>query len=204
MPMCFNLFGELHDDRDRLSAVGAELFGTNQPGLEVKFEHSPGRRSDRFTNDGTAFDVALCFGEPDGSQSIVGIETKYHEHAAKEARPDKLKMPRYRDLAEEVVRRGIFKQNWTDLLGTELQQIWRAHLLLLSMLFDPSGQWKDGKYVLVHPAANPAFAEAGETYRQNFLNDSSTFDVITIEKLLEPGLLHSDSVGREFKARYLW
>lgn len=219
MPMCFNLFGELHNDVPRLSAAGEELFGMTDPGLTTQFEHSPGRQSREFTNDGTAFDVALYFGEPGGVQSVVGIETKYHEHAIAEARPDapkkdkrtgelrqpsKPKMPHYRALAERAVRAGILKPNWADLLGTEVQQIWRDHMLLVSMLLHPSKQWSKGRYVLVHPAANPSFAETGETYRTEFLDDRSTFDIITIEDLLRSGHLHTPAVANEFRARYLW
>jgi hypothetical protein len=221
MPMCFNLFGELHGDQSRLTAAAEELLGCTAPGLTLKFEHSPRRQSAEFSNDGTAFDVALYFGEPDGVQSIVGIETKYHEHAVAEPKPDtpkkdkhtgelrsilpgKLKMSRYRALSEAAVAKGIFKPGWEDLLGTELQQIWRDHLLLLSMLFHPSGRWSSGRYVLVHPGANPAFAEAAEIYRTQFLDDSSTFDVVTIEDLLEKGFLHTTMSQKNFEARYLW
>ena len=221
MPMCFNLFGELHDDPDRLSAAGAELFGVADPGLMVRFEHSPGRQSLDYSNDGTAFDVALYFGAPQGTRSIVGIETKYHEHAVAEPKPDtpkkdkrtgeprpippaKLKMPHYRKLSEGAMRQGIFKSNWEDLLGTDLQQIWRDHLLLLSMLQHPSGRWSSGKYVLVHPAGNPAFAEAGETYRSEFLDDGRSFEVVTIEALLRPEGLHSTASANEFRTRYIW
>lgn len=221
MPMCFNLFGELHGDPTRLSAVGDELIHSSLPGLSVKFEHSPRRQSAEFTNDGTAFDVALYLGASDGDQSIVGIETKYHEHATAEPRPDtpkrdrltgelnpillnRLKMPRYRALSEIAVTKGIFKPNWEELLGTELQQIWRDHLLLLSMLFHPSGKWKMGKYLLVHPARNPAFADVAHTYRTEFLDDESTFDVITVEDLLKNDLLHTATAKADFEARYLW
>jgi hypothetical protein len=220
MPMCFNLFGELRNDPARLSAAGEELFGSTRPGLSVKFEHSPRRQSNNFSNDGTAFDVALYFGETDGIQSVVGIETKYHEHAVAEPKPDtpkkdkktgelkpippdKLKMPRYRELSEAAIGKGILRPDWEDLLGTALQQIWRDHLLLLSMLVHPSGKWKEGRYVLVHPADNPAFAEAAETYRTEFLDDSSTFDVVTIEELLKHGLLHSTTAQKDFETRYL-
>jgi hypothetical protein len=216
MPMCFNLFGELHGDLDRLSAAGEALFGIVEPGLDVRFEHSPRRRHLDYSNDGTAFDVALYFGAADGPQSIVGIETKYHEHAVAERKPDtptnkrpvvppdKLKMPRYRAITERAVKAGIFKPNWQDLLGSELQQIWRDHLLLLSMLQHPDGRWANGKYVLVHPSNNPSFAEAGERYRNEFLDDASTFDVLTIEALLKSATLNAADTEQAFRARYLW
>jgi hypothetical protein len=216
MPMCFNLFGELHGDVDRLSTAGEALFGIEQPGLDVRFEHSPRRRHLEYSNDGTAFDVALYFGATDGPQSIIGIETKYHEHAVPELKPDsptskrpvialeKLKMPRYRAIAERAVKAGIFKSNWEDLLGSELQQVWRDHLLLLSMLQHPGGRWTSGKYVLVHPSDNPSFAEAGEHYRDDFLDDASTFDVLTIEALLRSATLNAAETELAFRARYLW
>lgn len=204
MPMCFNLFGELHGDPERLTRFGKEL-GLDRPGLEVKFEHSPGRRVLEFTNDGTAFDVALFFGEPDGPRTVVGIETKYHEHALKESVPDSFsRTPRYAEISERAVADGILKPGWQGLLNTELQQIWRDHLLVLSMLQHPSGLWDEGLYVLVHPQGNPSFAEAGARYRDEFLADDSTFAVKAVEELLDYGVLHSPDVEREFRNRYLW
>lgn len=204
MPMCFNLFGDLHDDPERLTRFGKEL-GINRPGIEVKFEHSPGRRSSEFTNDGTAFDVALFFGEPGQPRTVVGIETKYHEHALSESTPDPVsRMPRYEQIADRAVADGVLAPGWRTLLGTELQQIWRDHLLVLAMLQHSSGTWDQGMYVLVHPVGNASFAEAGERYRDEFLVDDATFAVKTVEELVNLGVLHSPDVEREFRDRYLW
>jgi len=204
MPMCFNLFGELHDDPERLTRFGKEL-GIDRPGLNVKFEHSPARRNSEFTNDGTAFDAALFFGELDGPRTVVGIETKYHEHALRETSPDPVsRMPRYEEIADRAVAEGILKQDWRRLLGTELQQIWRDHLLVLAMLQHPTGQWDQGTYILVHPEGNASFAEAGERYRQEFLTDDATFAVKTVEELLGYGVLHSPDIEQQFRHRYLW
>jgi hypothetical protein len=216
MPMCFNLFGELHNNQDRLSAAGQRLFGTTGPGRSVKFEHSPGRQNPSFSNDGTAFDVALYFGGDGEPATIIGIETKYHEHAIAEAAPDaskpgrkaaspdRLKMPRYREITERAQAGGIFKQGWESLLGSELQQIWRDHILLLAMLQHESKRWAGGKYVLVHPAKNPSFAEAGDRYRSEFLENDDTFAVMTVEDLLDADVLHSAASGQQFRDRYLW
>lgn len=72
------------DSRARL----ARLFGVNpaEPS-DVVFEWSPGRRSTTYTNDRTAFDVALRLGDPAGPRTVVVIETKYHEHCTKEKAP---------------------------------------------------------------------------------------------------------------------
>ncbi len=65
---------------------------------------------------------------------------------------------------------------------------WLEHLLLLSMLQHPSGQWTWGRYVVVHPAGNAAVVDACARYR-DLLVDRSTFDAITLEDLLAAGAL---------------
>jgi hypothetical protein len=217
MPMCFNLFGELDNNPTRLTQAGRKLFGLEDSGIGVRFEHSPKRQSMNFTNDGTAFDVALFFGESHGPQMVIGVETKYHEHAIKELPPDSLtrkrpvipqgkrKMPRYMQIAKRAEKEGIFKRGWEEkIFGSEIQQIWRDHLLLLSMLqYQDGTRWSTGTYVLVHPEENPSFAEAGKRYR-DCLDDDRTFRVMTIEQLLKPGLLHGPPIAEAFKRRYLW
>ena len=95
MPMCFNLFGELVHDPERARAAVDLLLPGARPGpVEVKFEWSPQRRSPRYTNDRTAFDLALLIGSADGPRDFVGIETKYHEHATREPTPKPAARPR--------------------------------------------------------------------------------------------------------------
>lgn len=203
MPLCFNLFGELHDDPGRLAAATAALWPTEQGKPDrVRFEWSPGRRDRAYLGDRTAFDAAITFTRPDGTTGIIGIETKYHEHAVAEKVPHpSTRLPRYREVTETS---RAFKKGWEDkILGTPLQQIWRDHLLVLSMLQNSDDAWADGKYVLVHPAGNPSFAEAGERYR-SLLRDDSTFEVRTIEDLLDAHVLHPPEVEQAFRDRYLW
>lgn len=203
MPMCFNLFGELHGDPERLAAATATLW-PDVPGVadEVVFEWSPGRSGAKYLGDRTAFDAAILLAQPGGRRSILGIETKYHEHAVTERPPNPIKrMPRYREVTETS---GAFREDWeAAILGTPLQQIWRDHLLVLAMLQDPDGQWDSGKYVLVHHAQNPSFAEAAERYRA-VLTDDSTFEARTVEDLLDAHVLHPPEVERAFRERYLW
>lgn len=206
MPMCFNLFGELHQDPTRIGTVGSRLFDTDLPGREVRFEWSPARESEEFTNDKTAFDVALLYGASDVHQFVVGVETKYHEHANSEAAPDAAKrLPRYRSIVEQANKeRGVFKSGWeAKILGTPLQQIWRDHLLLLSLIQHPSKRWTDGKYVLVYPAGNASFAAVAEAY-QDVLDEQSTFDHKTVEDLLDAHVLHDEQTEVAFRERYLW
>lgn len=202
MPMCFNLFGDVHGSPERSVAAARALW----PDLDVakasvRFEWSPNRQDPTFTGDRTAFDAAFELDATDGTRGIVGVETKYHEHALAEKAPDeKTRMPRYEEITE---RSGCFAPNWADaILDTDLQQIWRDHLLVLSMLQAEPG-WVFGRYVLVHPAGNPSFAEAASRYRE-LLIDDSTFEVRTIEDLLDAHVLHDTDLEAKFRERYLF
>jgi hypothetical protein len=208
MPMCFNLFGECFNDPARLTEVGKTLFGLQEAGKEVRFEWSPNRRDPGFTGDGTAFDAALVFGDPSGPETVIGIETKYHERVDIEARPDAVtRLPRYTEIAQKARIDGkpVFKPDWEGrVLGTELQQIWRDHLLLLSLLEHDSGRWARGCYVLVYPSGHTGFAAAGGAYRDEVLADTSTFRLMTVEELNGAGVLHRPETATAFKKRYLW
>ncbi len=199
MPMCFNLFGELHGSPNRLANAVATLWPTFQGAPTIEFEWSPGRRNERYLNDRTAFDAAIVLTSPSGLKSVIGIETKYHEDSRPEAKPKDERLKHYRRVADKA---GIFKSSWERILGTDLQQIWRDHLLLHSMLRHDD-EWNGGVYVLAHPRGNPSFREAADRYRE-ILKDDSTFRVRTIEELLDYRVLHPDAVEKDFRQRYFW
>lgn len=202
MPMCFNLFGWLHSNLEAADhAVHQWWPDVPERVSAVRFEWSPGRRiCGAFLENRSAFDVAFELAFPDGSHGVVGIETKYHEHCRREKPPAESRLRRY----EEVTRNsGVFEPRALDAIaGTHLQQIWLDHLLALSMLQHPNRQWKWVKFVLVHPEKNPSFAKAAAAYAK-LLADRSTFEVRTIESLLDNGVLPAE-VESAFRTRYLW
>jgi len=201
MPLCFNLFGDLAGDASS-AARATRAWWPDAPlgDVTVCFEHAPGRRNPAFLGNQSAFDVAFDIDAGAGKRAIVGVETKYHEHAIAEAGPKPASMARYAEVTE---RSGIFVDGWRDkVVRTELQQIWLDHLLVLSMLQHPSGVWTWGRFVLVYPAGNSSFAAAAARYRE-LLVDPTTFESRTLESLLElPGALSSETVG-VFRERYL-
>ena len=203
MPMCFNLFGEAAADPTRLAAA-VDVLWPDHPGTatSLTFEWSPGRREESFLNNATAFDAAIHLDLDDGTKGIIGIETKYHEHIKAEAAPNvEKRMPRYQAVTEAS---GVFVPGWeTAIVGTDLQQIWLDHLLVLAMLQQEPEQWSWGRFVLVHPAANPSVPAAAARYRE-LLADDATFEVRTIEDLLAPSTLHEPPTETAFRARYLW
>ncbi len=93
MPMAFNLFGEASRHEESKQALSTLLAPGSTGSVEIVFEWSPQRRSDKYTGDRTAFDVALQIGT--GPKTVVGIETKYHEHAQPEKKPNAKQQSRY-------------------------------------------------------------------------------------------------------------
>ena len=120
----------------------------------------------------------------DGTRGIVAVDCKYHERMKPE-------IPKPRNLSRnlQVARRsGVFKPRAIELAQTrsELAVIWLEHLLMLSMLQHPSGQWTWARYAVVHPAGNGDFVDACARYR-DLLVDRSTFAATTLEDLLAVG-----------------
>jgi hypothetical protein len=165
----------------------------------VRFEHSPGRRDPAFLGNQSAFDAAFEIHGRDGSRGIVGVETKYHEHALAERPPKPVPLARYVEVTD---RSGIFVEGWRErILGKDLQQIWLDHLLVLAMLQHPSRQWTWGRFVLVFPKANPSFSSVAARYRA-LLRDDATFEARALEELATPDVLGAE-VARAFAERYL-
>lgn len=125
MPLTFNLFGPMALDLNLATAALRQLL----PGFVHQvtgfiFEHSPGRRQERFLNDGTAFDLAIRVITPEGEEGIVYVETKYSEDMTGPA-------ARLRDRYDEVSRAvGLFVDPDSAMLRSlALEQLWREHML---------------------------------------------------------------------------
>jgi hypothetical protein len=198
--MAFNLFGDLAADLG-LADRAVHTWWPDAPGIvcEVRFAHSPGRFDPAYLNSLRAFDVAFVLDLDDGTQGIVGLDTKYHERIKPEI-PKPSNLPRYLEVAE---RSGVFAPGAIDAVKgrTELAVMWLEHLLLLSMLQHVSGTWSWGRYVVVHPAGNSDFADACVRYR-DLLVDQSTFSSATVEELLDANALSAQTTAA-LRDRYL-
>lgn len=214
MPMAFNLFGEasLPSNASSREALAA-LFGVDRDiESDIVFEWSPERRSDLYTRDRTAFDVALRLGAPHGPRTVIGIETKYHEHSAKEKRPPANKsgaIQRHEDqtafLVDIAERSGVFAPGWHDrVLTTDLRQIWRDHLLALSMRQHPDRWTGETRYALLYPRRNVSFADAARRYAGVLNEGATSFLALAIEDVVEAAFTHGGPTGEPFRRRYLW
>jgi hypothetical protein len=200
MPLCFNLFGDLAGDSDAAKRAVLAWWSDAPAGeMRVRFEHSPGRCDPAFLNNKSAFDAAFEIATG-GTRGIIGIETKYHEHAVAEAPPKPGALVRYLEVTE---RSGIFVDGWHEkIVGTDLQQIWLDHLLVLAMLQHLSQSWNWGRFVLVYPAANVSFATAATRYR-GVLRAGATFDARTMESLLATRGALPEDAALALTERYL-
>jgi hypothetical protein len=198
--LAFNLFGELAADVG-LADRAVHAWWPDAPGIvsDVRFAHSPGRFDPEYLNSLRAFDAAFVLDRGDGERAFVGIDVNYHDWL-KPAIPKPSNMPRNLEVAE---RSGVFQPGAVEEVKgrSALCVTWLEHLLLLSMLQHPSGEWSWGHYVVVHPAENSSVAEGCARYR-NLLVNESTFSAMTVEDLLRADVLpaRTASVLRE---RYL-
>ena len=191
--LAFNLFGDLAADLDLAGRV-VHTWLPDTPGKVkgLRFAHSPGWLDPAYLNSLRAFDAAFVL-----EDGIVAVDVKYHERAKAEIpRPENL--TRYVDVARKS---GVFADAAIDALKgrSDLVVLWLEHLLLLSMLQHESGTWRWGRYLIVHPAANSDVADMSERYRQLLLEDS-TFATMTLEQLLDTGVLPA---GKTLRERYL-
>jgi hypothetical protein len=188
-----NLFGDLAADL-AMADRAVHAWWPEAPGrvCEVRFAHSPGRFDPAYLNSLRAFDAAFVLDLGDGTRGVVGIDTRYADWTKPET-PKPENMWRYREVAE---RSGAFVPGAVDQLRekTALCELWLEHLLLLSMLQHESGEWRWGRFVVVHPVGNVDYAEATGRYA-DLLVDWSTFSTVTLETLLGAGVLAPEATA---------
>jgi hypothetical protein len=198
--LAFNMFGDLANDLDRADRA-VHAWWPDAPGTvsELRFEHSPGRFDPAYLNSLRAFDVAVVLDVGDGTQSVVAIDTKYHERMQSNI-PKPENLARYLEVAELS---GVFAPGATDRVKgrSELATMWLEHLLMHSMLQHDSGAWSWGRYVVVHPAGNRDQAELCVRYR-DLLADDSTFAAVTVEEFLASRVLPKRTTAA-LRERYL-
>ncbi|MGO4527003.1 hypothetical protein AB4097_19350 [Microvirga sp. 2MCAF35] len=183
MPLTFNLLGPLSLDL----ALATRTIQNLIPDLHdakvraVWFEHSPGRGSATFTNDGTAFDALIIYERASGQTGFIAIEIKYAETMQE---PVPRMRPRYDDLASSS---GLFIDPESQALRTNpLQQLWREHLLAHSMLANKL--YDEGRLIVIGPDLNYQVQNAIGGYRcqLNQLTDRHAgFDGFTLEQVIE-------------------
>lgn len=188
--LAFNLFGDLAAELELADRV-VRSWWPDAPGrvVDVRFAHSPGWLDPAYLNSLRSFDAAFVL-----EGGIVAVDVKYHERAKAET-PKPENLARYTEVAR---RSGAFADGAIDAVKgrSDLAVLWLEHLLLLSMLQHDSGAGRCGRYVVVHPAGNSDMADMATRYR-TLLADDSTFATLTLEHILDSGMLPGAQTLRE-------
>lgn len=89
-------------------------------------------------------------------------------------------------------------------LDTDLRQIWRDHLLALSMRKIP--EWtEETKYVLLYPSRHISFERAAARYQRLLKSHDDSFQALAIDRaVIDAAFTHGSSTHDQFRRRYLW
>jgi hypothetical protein len=185
--MCFNLFGEFLDRKDILLKILNEL----KPNLmdkitNISFEYSPGRGDEKYLGDRTAFDVFIEY-EKEDKKSFLGIEAKYVETLAEEsleeAEGNFKRHPQYKKITENC---GLFKPDViNDIKKPPYSQIWRDHLLSISLKNGEGKMYDNGYFVYLYPVNNYECHSAVKSYMDFLPNPETSFFEIYVEDLIK-------------------
>ena len=200
-PLAFNLFGELKLNLKLATLVFKPLYPDRKikSVKQIEFEYSPGRKSLQYTGDSSAFDVFVVYENELSEKCFFGIEVKYSENLNDAPSTHK---GTYEDIS---VKSGIFNMTMLDKLKEKpIQQIWRDHLLVLSM-FIKNNDYKVGDFIYLYPAENLNCKSGIEQYELTFNNlKENYFKPLTLEKLVETiRSFSSENWIEEFENRYL-
>jgi len=172
---------------------------TFRSAVNIEFEYSPERRSLKYTGDSSAFDVFVEYKNEKDKKGFFGIEVKYAEDLNDEPSTHK-------DIYENIsIKSGIFEMSNIDRLKEKpIQQIWRDHLLTLS-LFVTNNNYEIGDFIYLYPSANVNCMQGIEKYKKTFKKSAvNYFMPLTIEKLTETIKENcKENWINEFEERYL-
>lgn len=162
-PLCFNIFGELRLNPHKSLQFFNLLYDNHFKSIDrIEFEYNPSRRDSRLTGDRSAFDVFVEYTSTDGKKGFMGIEVKYSETLNEGAKSvnnilnkqfcdeQRTRRDRYRELSE-----GLFiEDDFTSLEKLPLFQIWRDHLLAISMCKAFPEKYDEGLFIFLSPYSN--------------------------------------------------
>lgn len=184
-PLCFSLFGPMALDLKLATSVFRELL----PGFvhkieQISFEHSPGRRNDRFLSDRTAFDLAVRVITPDGEPGTIFIEVKYSESMEGPA-------ARMRDRYNEASRQvRLYRDPDSAILRSlAVEQLWREGML--AQLAVDNGVTPRAVFMAIGPRLNRRVQAAFRVYEAELIDadkreaDRVAFAPLTLEAVIE-------------------
>ena len=215
-PLCFNLFGELKRDSDKALKFFNIIYKDYFISIDnILFEHNPARRDPRLTGDRSAFDVFVDYTSNERKKGFIGIEVKYAEtlREGADSVQDILNKqfcdePRTRKNRYEELSEGLFKREDFKLLETlPYFQIWRDHLLAVSMCKAFPEEYEEGFFMFLSPHTNIQCRKAVNHYKDLLLEKDklkSHFDIQWIEDFINTlNSVYNEDWTQEMGHRYL-
>lgn len=197
----YNVFFPMRHDLEKSAALFRGLTGRDvDTVLDIIIEYAPSPKEE-YLNDLTSFDVYMDYKDSHGDRRGIGIEVKYTELGYKIGPGEELKIKDtdstyYKATRESGcfdyggISEGVFiADNFGNhSRGDDLRQLWRNHILGLSMI--QHGVIKDFLSVHFYPSFNEHFNPATNTVLGDYsslLNDTgkTTFMPLTFETLFD-------------------
>jgi hypothetical protein len=161
----FNLFAPLLSSGSLAQRLIRGAFGIGCAGpFQIQLEFAP-EPKETHLNDATSFDAFIRFKNPQGKKAGIGIEVKYTEKEYRIGKTEKANVENPRSKYWQVTRESeAFADPTNPELGTDaLRQVWRNHLLGLSMR--RLGELDDFYSIILYPTGNRHFKEVLDRYR---------------------------------------
>lgn len=200
MPLVFNLFGPMALDRKLATAIFRELLPGFVRSVErIQFEHSLGRRDERFLADRSAFDLAVHVTTPTGEPGTVFIEVKFSEGMEGPASRTRC---RYSEASKQV--RLYDNPDSLILRAAPIEQIWREHML--SQLAVDNGITPRAVFMAIGPKLNRRVQGVFRVYQGELIDvdrqdaDRVPFVPLTLETVIEAMAV----AGATDHAQVLW
>jgi hypothetical protein len=178
-PLCFNLFGLFESDLELATAFWNYHFPDNvQEITAMKIEYAPSPNL-LYLNDRTAFDAYFEYNNFNGKRGFIGVEVKYTEPFSQQ----QYDSPAYRKWSNNTG--SPWKaESYAQLPDIRWNQLWRDHLLAISMLARENSPFAEGKLVLVRHPADKDCEGVVNSYKGFLKENDRTFFDLPMDRLL--------------------
>jgi hypothetical protein len=200
MPATLNCIGPLALNLKLASKVFRQLLPDFVHSVDkIIFEHSPGRRSEKYLSDRSAFDAAVFVNTPDHGTGVIYLEMKYTESLDHTTKPWK---PRQLEALREV---GLYKDPDSPILRSgPIEQLSREHMTATLAVLN--GAVQRACFVGIGPCLNRRVQAAFRVYANELLPIDGTdksrvpFQHFTLEAFIDA----IDVAGAQETAEQLW
>jgi len=182
-PMCFNLFGPLVRDQELARTLLEELVPEKiSEVIRVSIEWSPKPASD-YLNDNTAFDAFIEYRTTDGRLFGLGIETKLSEPFSQK----EYDKPEYRRWMHGSDVPWL-PESWSKVQTIEHNQLWREHLMAVSMRNRSGSVYDHVRLMLVHHPADIECARYFSNYKKLLKDDDDSLISFSLDQIVDSWL----------------